>query len=183
MSYRMPVRSQSFNWGNNVLSGFSQQPLAVQLFEFSLHHSQWPNPISSWFPIQHLDARPPLKGGRQTFGLAGRAGQQVELKFSLPRCLRVAQALYSELLPHLVLLLPFRQMVSGKPFALISELTHERNKNRQSVRMVAIDSNRALRSDSAIEGRGGNRNRRTVITTSIINIEVMIIEVMIINRR
>ncbi len=49
--------------------------------------------------------------------------------------------------------------------------------------MVAIDSNRALRSDSAIGVRGGNINRRTVITASIINIEVMIIEVMIINRR
>ena len=49
--------------------------------------------------------------------------------------------------------------------------------------MVAIDRNRALRSDSAIGGRGGDRNRRTVISASIINIEVMIIEVMIINRR
>ena len=49
--------------------------------------------------------------------------------------------------------------------------------------MVAIDRNRALRSDSAIADKGGNRNRRNVISASIINIEVMIIEVMIINRR
>ncbi len=49
--------------------------------------------------------------------------------------------------------------------------------------MVAIDRNRALRSDSAIGVRGGNRNLRTVTIASIINTEVMIIEVMIINRR
>lgn len=51
------------------------------------------------------------------------------------------------------------------------------------MRIVAIDRNRALRTDSAIGERGGNRNRRTVIRASIINTEVMIIEVMIINRR
>jgi hypothetical protein len=51
------------------------------------------------------------------------------------------------------------------------------------VRIVAIDRNRVLRTNSPIPGRGGNRNRRTVIRASIINKEVMIIEVMIINRR
>ena len=49
--------------------------------------------------------------------------------------------------------------------------------------MVAIDRNRALRSNSPIAGRGGNRTRRKVASTSIINIKVTIIEVMIGNRR
>lgn len=49
--------------------------------------------------------------------------------------------------------------------------------------MVAIDRNRALRSDSATVDKGGDRHRRNVISASIINIEVMIMAVMIINRR
>ncbi len=49
--------------------------------------------------------------------------------------------------------------------------------------MIAIDRKRALRNDSAIRDRGGNRSRMTAIIASIINIEAMIIEVMIINRR
>jgi len=49
--------------------------------------------------------------------------------------------------------------------------------------MMAIDRKRELINDSAIVDIGGNRTRMTVISASIINIEVMIIEVTIINRR
>jgi hypothetical protein len=51
------------------------------------------------------------------------------------------------------------------------------------VRIVAIDRNRVLRTNSPIPGRGGDRTRRNVVNASIINIKVMIIEVVIINRR
>ena len=51
------------------------------------------------------------------------------------------------------------------------------------MRILAIDRNAVLITDSAIGERGGDMNRRTVIRASIINTEVMIIEVVIINRR
>ncbi len=49
--------------------------------------------------------------------------------------------------------------------------------------MMAIDRKRAFRSDSATAEKGGNTNLKNVVSASKINIEVMIIEVMIINRR